>query len=45
MGGANLRNQEKGVREIWKKDKILHVSITVCLFRMFELLCINVFEL
>ena len=51
MGGANLRNQEKGVilqarvREILKKGKILHVSITIYLFRMFELSCINVYEL
>ena len=42
MGGANLRNQEKGVilqaweREILKKGKILHVFFTVCLFRVFD---------
>ena len=30
------------VCEILKKGKILHVFITICLFRMFELLCINV---
>ena len=42
MGGANSRNQEKGailqawVREILKNGKILHVFITICLFRMFE---------
>ena len=51
MGGANSRNQEKKViyqarvREIMKKGKILHVFIYICLFRMFELLCINMFEL
>ena len=51
MGGANSRNQENGVilqawvREILKRGKFLHVFITICLFRMFELLCINVFEL
>ena len=33
------------VREILKKGKVLHVFITICLFHMFELLCINVFEL
>ena len=42
MGGANSRNQEKGVilqarvREILKKGKILHVIITICLFHVFE---------
>ena len=51
MGGANSRTQEKGVilqawvREILKKGKIWHVFIAICLFRMFEYLCINVFEL
>ena len=33
------------VRGILKKGKILHVFISICLFRMFESLCINVFEL
>ena len=33
------------VREILKKGKILHVFIIICSFRMFEELCINVFEL
>ena len=43
MGGANYRNQEKGVilqawvSELLKKGKIVHVFITICLFRMFEL--------
>ena len=51
MGGANSRNQEKGfilqawVSEILKKVTILHVVITICLFHMFELLCMDVFEL
>ena len=51
MGGVNSRNQEKGiilqawVCEILKKDKILHIIITICLFQMFGLLCMNVFEL
>ena len=51
MGGANSRNQEKGVilqawvREILEKGNILHAFITICLFRMFELLCMNAFEL
>ena len=51
MGGVNSRNQEKWfilqewVREILKKDKILHVFIYICLLRVFELLFINVFEL
>ena len=51
MGGANSRNQEKAVilqewvREILKKGNILRAFITICLFRMFELLCINVIEL
>ena len=34
------------VREILKKKgKILHAFISICLFRMFQLLCIDVFEL
>ena len=51
MGGANSRNQEKGailqawVREIVKKGNIWHVFITICLLRMFESHCINIFEL
>ena len=51
MGGANSRNQENWVIfqarvcEILKKGKILHAFITICLFRMFEFLGINVFEL
>ena len=51
MGGVNSPNQEKEVilqawvHEILKKGKILHVFITISLFHMFELLCINVFEL
>ena len=32
-------------REIFKKGKILHVLISICLFRMFELLCVNVFDI
>ena len=44
---ANSRNEEKGfifqacVREILKEDKILQVIIFICVFRMFELSCIN----
>ena len=51
MGGPNSRNEEKGVilqervREILKKGKIWQLFIAICLFRMFEELCINVFEL
>ena len=51
MRGVNSRNQEKGVilpawaHEILKKGNNLHVFIAMCLFCMFELLCINVFEL
>ena len=33
------------VREILKRGKIWHVFIVICLFRMFDQLCINVFEL
>ena len=42
MGGANSRNQEKGVilqawvREILKKGKIWHVFINIYLFCLFE---------
>ena len=42
MGGANSRNQEKGVilqawvREILKRVKFGMCLITICLFRMFE---------
>ena len=51
MEVSNWRNQEQEVilqewvREILKKGKILHAFISICLFRMFELLCIDVFEL
>ena len=50
MGGANPGNHEKRVifqawvRGILKKGKIFHVFISICLFHVFELLCINVFE-
>ena len=43
MRGANSRKLEKGVilqawvREILKKGRIWHVFITICLFRMFEI--------
>ena len=48
MGGANSRNQEKGVilqawvLEILKKGNILHVCIIICSFRMFKWFCTNV---
>ena len=51
MEGANSRNQEKGGHfagmspQNFEKGLILHVFITNFLFLMFELLCINVFEL
>ena len=51
MGGTNSRNQERGVifqawvREILKMSTILHVFISIFLFRMFELLWMNVFHL
>ena len=51
MGGTIRKNQEKrgyfsGMSpQIFKKGEILHVLMSICLSRMFELLHINVLEL
>ena len=41
MGSFFSRESTK----FWKRAKILQAFISICLFRMFELICINVFEL
>ena len=45
-GGANSRNQEKWLFFRCPRNlKILYLFISICLFHVFQLLCINVFEL